>query len=48
MASQYPADFLGLGRTHGRIEAGFAADLVALTNDVNVAETWCAGVRESI
>ena len=47
MASQYPAEFLGLERTHGRIEAGFAADLVALTDDVSVVETWCAGVRES-
>jgi len=47
MASQYPAEFLGLGRTHGRIEAGFVADLVALTDDVSVAETWCAGLRES-
>jgi N-acetylglucosamine-6-phosphate deacetylase len=47
MASQYPAEFLGLERTHGRIEAGFVADLVALTDDVSVAETWCAGLRES-
>ena len=48
MASQYPAEFLGLGRTHGRIEAGFFADLVALNDDITVAETWCAGAHEAV
>jgi N-acetylglucosamine-6-phosphate deacetylase len=43
MASAYPAHFLGLDRSHGRIAAGYAADLVALTDDLSVAATWCAG-----
>ncbi|HEX3895583.1 MAG TPA: N-acetylglucosamine-6-phosphate deacetylase [Rudaea sp.] len=43
MASQYPAEFLGLGRSHGRIEAGFAADFVLLDDDEFVAGTWCSG-----
>ena len=45
MASQYPAAFAGLERTHGRIAAGFAADLVVLDDGV-VVETWCAGQHE--
>lgn len=47
MASQYPAEFLGLGRTHGRIEVGYVADLVALTDDITVSETWCGGLHEA-
>ena len=46
MASQYPAAFIGIERTHGRIAAGFAADLVAL-DDGRVVETWVAGQHES-
>ena len=42
MASQYPAAFVGLERTHGRIAPGFAADLVVFENG-HVVETWCAG-----
>ncbi len=45
MASQYPAAFIGLERSHGRIASGFAADLVALDDGV-VVETWCAGHHE--
>jgi N-acetylglucosamine-6-phosphate deacetylase len=53
MASQYPAEFLGLGRTHGRIEVGYVADLVALTDDfsvddIGVSETWCGGSHEAV
>ena len=43
MASTYPADFLGLGKTHGRIEAGYRADLVAMDDDYRVAQSWIAG-----
>lgn len=43
MASTYPAEFLGLGRTHGRIAAGYRADLVALDADMQVAATWIGG-----
>jgi N-acetylglucosamine-6-phosphate deacetylase len=44
MASTYPADFLGLGKTHGRIAAGYAADLVVMGNDLQVRESWIGGV----
>ncbi len=43
MASTYPADFLGLGRTHGRIAAGYAADLIVMGNDLQVRESWIGG-----
>lgn len=43
MASAYPAAFLNLAGSHGRIEAGFVADLVALNDDLSVAGTWIAG-----
>ena len=43
MASTYPADFLGLGATHGRIEAGFRADFTVIDRDLRVTETWIGG-----
>jgi N-acetylglucosamine-6-phosphate deacetylase len=43
MASTYPADFLGLGKAHGRIAAGHAADLVVMGNDLHVRESWIGG-----
>jgi N-acetylglucosamine-6-phosphate deacetylase len=43
MASEYPADFLGLGRDRGSIRPGCAADLVSLDADLRVRETWIAG-----
>jgi N-acetylglucosamine-6-phosphate deacetylase len=43
MASTYPAEFLGLHRELGRIEAGYRADLVLVDTGVNVIETWIAG-----
>jgi len=43
MASTYPAEFLGLGATHGRIAPGYRADLVALDADLRVVATWIAG-----
>ena len=43
MASTYPADFLGLGASHGRIAAGYQADLVALNNDCRVLRSWIGG-----
>ncbi len=48
MASQYPAEFLGLEKTHGRIEPGFVADLVALDDEITVSETWCRGAHEAV
>ncbi|MDA3912853.1 N-acetylglucosamine-6-phosphate deacetylase [Oleiagrimonas sp.] len=46
MASTYPADFLGLSRTHGRISAGYHADFTVLDNQREVRETWIDGVRD--
>ena len=46
MASTYPAEFIGLGATHGRIAPGYAADLVALDDQLKVAATWIGGSVE--
>jgi N-acetylglucosamine-6-phosphate deacetylase len=43
MASQYPAEFLGLGNELGRIAAGYRANLVLADEDLNVLETWIDG-----
>ena len=43
MASQYPAEFLGLGNELGRIAAGYRANLVLADEDLNVRETWIDG-----
>jgi N-acetylglucosamine-6-phosphate deacetylase len=45
MASAYPAAFLGLEATHGRIAAGYRADLVVVNDDIGVDETWIGGER---
>jgi N-acetylglucosamine-6-phosphate deacetylase len=47
MASTYPADFLGLGKTHGRIAAGYTADLIVMGNDLQVRESWIGGAPVS-
>ncbi|MDF3983484.1 N-acetylglucosamine-6-phosphate deacetylase [Luteibacter sp. PPL201] len=43
MASTYPAAFLGLGATHGRIAAGCRADFVVVDDTLQVSETWIGG-----
>jgi N-acetylglucosamine-6-phosphate deacetylase len=43
MASQYPAQFIGLGGELGRIAPGYRADLVALDDELQVQGTWIAG-----
>lgn len=44
-ASAHPAEFLGLGRTLGRLASGFRADIVAFNPaTVEVFDTWVAGV----
>ena len=43
MASGYPADWIGLGRTHGRIVAGQQADLVLLDDALTVRGTLDRG-----
>lgn len=48
MASTYPADFLGLGDSHGRIAPGFQADLVVMDDDFRVRRSWIGGVPSSL
>lgn len=43
MASQYPAEFLGVGDRFGRIAPGYEADFVLLDGDLAVVRTWVAG-----
>jgi N-acetylglucosamine-6-phosphate deacetylase len=43
MASHVPATFLGLGHELGRVAPGYRADLVRLTDGVDVVESWIAG-----
>lgn len=43
MASTYPAQFIGVAGTHGRIAAGCNADLALLDDDLQVRATWIAG-----
>ncbi len=43
MASQYPAEFLGLGAELGRIAPGYRANLVLVDDRLDVMETWIDG-----
>ncbi len=43
MASTYPAAFLDLDHTHGRIATGYMADLVVLDENLVVTQTWIGG-----
>ncbi len=43
MASQWPAEFLGVGHELGRIAAGYRANLVLADEQLNVRETWIDG-----
>jgi len=43
MASLYPAGFLGLDQTRGRLAPGYVADLVLLDDTIHVQQTWIAG-----
>jgi N-acetylglucosamine-6-phosphate deacetylase len=43
MASHVPASFLGLGGELGRLAPGYRADLVRLTDKVEVAQSWISG-----
>ena len=44
MASEYPAEFLGLGSELGRIAPGYRANLTLLNDDLKVQRTWIEGV----
>jgi N-acetylglucosamine-6-phosphate deacetylase len=43
MASEWPAQFLGLGAELGRIAPGYRANLVAADDELKVLETWIDG-----
>jgi N-acetylglucosamine-6-phosphate deacetylase len=43
MASEYPATFLGLGASHGRLEPGMRADMVIADGSFNIVDTWIGG-----
>src|SRR5215469_9885707 len=44
MASQVPAEFLGVSHEYGRIAPGQRANLVLTDDELNVCETWIDGV----
>ena len=46
MASQYPAEFLGLGHELGCIAPGYRANLVQMDDEFIVRRTWIEGVAE--
>jgi N-acetylglucosamine-6-phosphate deacetylase len=43
MASEYPAEFLGLGHELGRIAPGYRANLVLMDHEFKVQRTWIEG-----
>jgi N-acetylglucosamine-6-phosphate deacetylase len=43
MASEWPANFLGLGHQYGRIAPGYRANLALADEELNVLETWIDG-----
>lgn len=46
MASRFPAEYLHLDEQLGWLKPGHQADLVHLDDDLNVLETWVAGIAE--
>ncbi|MGB6307683.1 MAG: N-acetylglucosamine-6-phosphate deacetylase [Steroidobacteraceae bacterium] len=44
MASEYPAEFLGLGEDLGRIAPGYRANLVQMDDEFKVRRSWIEGV----
>jgi N-acetylglucosamine-6-phosphate deacetylase len=44
MASEYPAEFLGLGSELGRIAPGYRANLVLMDDELRVRKTWIEGL----
>ena len=47
MASQYPAEFLGLGHELGRIAPDYRAGLVLANDDLHILDTWIDGKSTS-
>ncbi len=48
MAATYPADFLRLDKTHGRIAPGYRADFTVVDEALAVRETWIGGQCEPV
>jgi N-acetylglucosamine-6-phosphate deacetylase len=46
MAATAPADFLGVGNTHGRLLVGQRADIVWMNSELQVMQTFIGGARE--
>lgn len=46
MASRYPAEFLGMGDTIGRIAPGYRANLVLMDGTLQAIECWIGGRRD--
>lgn len=44
MASQYPAEFLGMGHELGHIAPGYRANLVTLDDSLHVGRSWIDGI----
>jgi len=47
MASEYPADYLGLGHELGRIAPGHRANLALLDDRLHVHRTWIDGISQN-
>jgi N-acetylglucosamine-6-phosphate deacetylase len=47
MASEYPAEFLGLGHELGRIAPGYRANLVLMDDECHVHKTWIEGIASN-
>ncbi|MCD2172353.1 N-acetylglucosamine-6-phosphate deacetylase [Rhizobium sp. C4] len=47
MASLYPAEAVRISGSHGRIKAGFVADFVALSPDLDHIATWIDGKQQT-
>jgi len=45
MASTYPAEFLGLGTSHGRIAVGYQADLIVMDESFHVGRCFIDGME---
>ena len=45
MAAAWPADFLGVAESRGRLAPGLRADLVWLDDALRVRATWIGGAR---
>ena len=45
MASEFPANFLGLGSSHGRLAPGYRADFAVADDALIIRETWIGGRR---